>query len=117
MTTNVPTGEKDWLEEQAESPEHKALLDEAERMLRAGYAVTRIDWIALKDASKDAFQAAGNLVAAERAALAGLAAQGIEQYAEVVAPADNGDTKIRLAIAREAQRLQADIRRKSEGAQ
>jgi len=104
-----PPGVPDWLEELAADSTPEGLEDEAERMIRAGYAVTRIDWIGLKEASREAFQQAGNVVAAERAALAGLAAQGLDQYAEVVSPVDKGATKIRLTLTREAEAIRRKI--------
>ncbi len=77
----------------------------AEGFLRAGGSLSWPEWCAMPILSRAAFIVSADRLAAERAAMAGTAAQSPGSAAEIMAASDGGDMAVSVAIDGEVERL------------
>lgn len=106
---------KELTREQLKDEGVAALVLEAEQMRRAGVILTPDFWAGCSEIEQEALALAGDRVAANRAALIGLACLGQRGVAELVAGEDGGKAREQVLDAEEQARnaaaAQATMRR------
>jgi len=91
-----------------------ALFGHAEQFLRAGGKLSWAEWCSMDATTKAAFSRAGDMLDTERAIACGLATQGIDAQADLVAEFDGGEMKRRIVLERMAARIDVQLRAAAE---